>query len=155
VTGEASNKSPLARTGFYDRWMMRQKGLLSAVFIGPEEIELRHPDKITNMLRGLNGVCLAHLITRTAGGQPKSSDNLYAFGPKAGAIASPGACPGCPMAIVLDGMQQLPAPAIDDILDASAVAAIEVYDRAGNTPIGMQFDDTKCGLIAFWTGSRR
>ncbi len=29
VTGEATIKSPLKLTGFYDRWMMRQKGTLS------------------------------------------------------------------------------------------------------------------------------
>jgi len=55
VTGNATTRA-LQLTGFYDRWMMRQKGALSAVFIGPEELEFRHPDKITNVLRGLNGV---------------------------------------------------------------------------------------------------
>src|ERR1017187_10094179 len=56
VSGYSSASTlSLPMKGFYDRWQMRQKGLLSATFIGPEEIEFRHPDKITNMLRGLNG----------------------------------------------------------------------------------------------------
>ena len=38
ITGRKNPSSPFVQ-GFYDRWMMRQKGLLSAVFIGPEELE--------------------------------------------------------------------------------------------------------------------
>jgi protocatechuate 3,4-dioxygenase beta subunit len=147
VTGEASTNSPLARTGFYDRWIMRQKGALSAVFIGPEEIEFRHPNKISNMLSGLNGVCMRHLNTKNSKGEALTSPNLYAF-------SSTGNC-NCPMAIIIDGMQQYPAPAIDDVLDANDVAAIEVYDRGGNMPISLQANDNTCGVIALWTGNRR
>jgi hypothetical protein len=147
VTAAASSNSPLARTGFYDRWMMRQKGALSAVFIGPEEIEFRHPNKISNMLSGLNGVCMRHLNTKNSKGEALTSPNLYAF-------SSTGNC-NCPMAVIIDGMQQYPAPAIDDVLDANDVAAIEVYDRGGNMPISLQANDNTCGVIALWTGNRR
>jgi len=34
------------------------------------------------------------------------------------------------------------------------VMAIEVYERGGNMPISLQVNDTKCGVIALWTGSR-
>jgi len=147
VSGEKTIMSPLVLTGFYDRWMMRQKGLLSAVFISPEELEFRHPDKITNMLYGLNGVQMSRVCMASRG---------------------PGAClpglvatrVGCgPMAIVVDGMQQYPPKGggvdIDMLLMASDVAAIEVYVRGGNMPVNFQFMDTGCGVIAFWTGSRR
>src|ERR1035437_2542379 len=61
ISGYGSSATlSLPMKGFYDRWTMRQKGLLSATFIGPEEIEFRHPNKITNMLSGLNGVRLMH-----------------------------------------------------------------------------------------------
>ena len=68
-------------------------------------------------------------------------------------------CPMCPMAIVIDGQQQYPPASpgvvsIDRLLDANDVAGIEVYARAGNMPVGLQVNDTKCGVIAFWTGSR-
>lgn len=59
VTGEAV-KTQLELTGFYDRWFMRQKGTLSATFIGPEEIEKRHPSNTSDMLYGLNGVTMVH-----------------------------------------------------------------------------------------------
>jgi hypothetical protein len=167
VTGTAAIKS-LQLTGFYDRWMMRQKGALSAVFIGPEEIEFRHPDKITNMLRGLNGVT----FRRSCEGE------LVAFS----------ATNLCPMAVLVDGTQQCPssgckgtatmlgvsgaqsshpncddprglnattAVIIDQFLNAGDVAAIEVYNRGGNVPVSISAWDQACGIIAFWTGSRK
>jgi hypothetical protein len=154
VTGTAEVRS-LKLTGFYDRWLMRQKGTLSAVFIGPEEIEFRHPDKITNMLRGLNGVTLK----RTCDG------DQVAFGING----------LCQMAILVDGNRQCPqigckagggnygcrglnssnSVVIDQILDANDIAAIEVYNRGGNVPVTISASDQSCGIIAFWTGSRK
>ena len=37
-----------------------EKGTLSATFIGPEEIEKRHPSNTSDMLYGLNGVTMVH-----------------------------------------------------------------------------------------------
>lgn len=152
---------------FYTRWEMRQKGLLSASFIGPEEIEFRHPDKITNMLAGLKGIS----FRRT------DQNDLVAYGYNG----------QCQMAILVDGIRQCPgrgckcddcggnavgimsrgaardtarlsemtAVPIDRLLDANSVAAIEVYARGGNMPASLQVTDAACGVIAFWTGSRR
>ena len=146
VTGEAQIKTPLQLTGFYDRWMMRQKGALSAVFVGPEELEFRHPSKITSMLGGLNGVQIRKLEGRGLG----TGDNLVAYSTGSADIMQM-----CPMAVLIDGHQE-PAPVfIDRVLDANAVMAIEVYERGGNMPIGLDANDTACGVIAFWTGSRK
>ena len=155
VTGQMDRSSPFVQ-GFYDRWIMRQKGLLSATFIGPEEIEFRHPNNITNMLSGLNGVRLRAIMGL-------GDSYLVAWSTDA----------GCPMAIVIDGVQHYPqlvpntgpgsrpyVPAIyavyvNQLLDANDVMAIEVYARGGNVPISLQVNDTRCGVIAFWTGSRQ
>ncbi|MGH7655954.1 MAG: hypothetical protein ACREN6_14960 [Gemmatimonadaceae bacterium] len=151
VTGAKDVRSPLVLSGFYDRWIMRQKGLLSAVFISPEELEFRHPDKITGMLNGLNGVQLARAcVVVTAPHRPCETAS----------VAFSAARSDCPMAIVVDGLQQFPDdqhPHIDInmLLNASDVSAIEVYARGGNMPIGFQFQDTGCGVLAFWTGSRK
>jgi hypothetical protein len=167
VTTTSAIKS-LQMTGFYDRWMMRQKGALSAVFIGPEEIESRHPDKITNMLRGLNGV---KFIRSCEGEQVAFSSTNQ-----------------CTMAVLIDGQRQCPssgckggtaggtfsgaqsshpncdsptglnattAVLIDQILSASDVTAIEIYNRGGNVPVSISASDQSCGIIAFWTGSRK
>jgi hypothetical protein len=146
VTGAAAVTSPLVHSGFYARWMMRLKGALSADFIGPEELELRHPDKITNVLRGLDGVMV----------KCDAQNNCYAFSTHSSTLD---VTQSCPMAIMIDGLQQYPTPGslvnIDALLDANDVAAVEVYARAGNMPITLQANDTKCGVIAFWTGSRR
>jgi hypothetical protein len=149
--------------------MQRQKGALSATFIGPEEIERRHPQRTSDLLNGVLGVSL----TRT---------------PKGGVVAK-GIGGTCFMTILLDGNRLCPqqgchafaqasqnapqmtaSPAepgqtggtLDDIavdlnryLDASDVAAIEVYARGGNMPVSLQTSDNACGVIAIWTGSRR
>jgi hypothetical protein len=167
VVGSAPAPSA-ALKGFYDRWLMRQKGTLSAVFIGPEEIEFRHPNKITNMLSGLNGVMLKR-------GNRGSLEAYNSSGT-------------CRMAILLDGTRQCPklgcdvgpppniqcptippmngryppgcdpedqAVFIDELVDANDVTAIEVYARGGNVPVSLSSSDQACGIIALWTGSRK
>lgn len=166
VTAVGTSTLSLPMKAFYDRWMMRQKGLLSAVFIGPEELEFRHPDKITNMLSGLNGVS----FRRTDHNEP------VAFGGNG----------TCQMAVVVDGVRQCPgkgckcdgcgsngmsigprggakpdtlnemsAVVLDRLVDANNVSAIEVYNRGGNMPVSLQVSDAGCGVIAIWTGSRK
>ena len=157
---------------FYDRWAMRQKGLLSATFIGPEELEFRHPARITDVLSGLNGMSFKQTI----------ENQRVAFGYSG----------QCQMAILVDGIRQCPAKGckcstcggnapelshnylqamtnvpdslklsemnavpIDLILAANDVVAIEVYTRGANMPVSLQVSDAACGVIAFWTGSRK
>jgi hypothetical protein len=151
VSGKSETKSPLALTGFYDRWLMRQKGVLSAEFISPEELEFRHPAQITQMLYGRTGVWVSQgCVSPPAGRGGRCITGLVAFS---------AARPGCPMGIVIDGQQQHALKGsyvgLDMLLDASAVAAIEVYARGGNMPINFQFQDSGCGILALWTGSRR
>ncbi len=150
VTGQKNPSSPFVQ-GFYDRWMDRQKGLLSATFIGPEELEFRHPGNITNVLSGLLGVRLVKVCEERNGCLVAMSSNK--------------AC-NVPMAIMVDGMQQtgeniaprdappVYAVLIDRLLVASDVMGIEVYARGGNMPVSLQANDNRCGVIAFWTGSR-
>jgi hypothetical protein len=44
---------------------------------------------------------------------------------------------------------------LDMLLDAGSVAGIEVYSRGGNKPVNFQFQNMACGVLAFWTGSRK
>ena len=170
VTAQATHSAQLQP--FYDRWLMRQKGALSATFIGPEEIEFRHPNKITNMLSGLNGVSWRN----------NSKGDLIAFGYNG----------TCQMAVLVDGIRQCPsagckcaecagnapeitsgtptpstrfkaaneiddqnAVIIDHVVDAANVTAIEVYTRGANMPVSLQVSDAACGVIAIWTGARK
>jgi hypothetical protein len=142
-SGATQTKTSLQLTGFYDRWMERQKGALSGVFIGPEEIEFRHPVRATRMLQGLNGV---RLVCDMVG-------DCAIFSTRPGELLNDGK--GCPMAILLDGNQLNTSDSVDQLLNANDIMAIEVYARGGNTPISLQANDTKCGVVAFWTGSRK
>jgi hypothetical protein len=152
ITANASPISPFVR-GFYDRWAMRQKGLLTATFIGPEELEFRHPDNITNVLRGLLGVRM-----KPVGGLGDLFQVLFSAETDL----------NCPMAVVLDGKQIYPTDLVSKTgpppitvvyinrnIVASQIMGIEVYARGGNMPIELQVNDTRCGVVAFWTGSRK
>lgn len=158
VTGERV-KSSLELTGFYERWEQRQKGTLSATFIGPEEIEKRHPSHTSDLLYGLNGVAMMQ-------GQ-------------GGAMCARGNSGACFMTVMVDGNVLRPSaptmcmmhsslnlskvstpntdvgPDINMYIDANTVAAIEVYSRGGNMPVSLQPTDNACGVIAIWTGGRR
>jgi hypothetical protein len=163
----------LQLTGFYDRWMMRQKGTVSAVFIGPEELESRHPDKITNMLNGLNGVrlqrsCEGAQVAFNGSGQCQmaivvdGTRQCPSGGCKSGGTGStlvPSQNPGlgqrkvsCDSPALLDAVT---AVLIDQILEANDVTAIEIYNRGGNVPSSLSVSDQSCGIIAFWTGARK
>jgi hypothetical protein len=158
VTGQVV-KTQLELVGFYDRWMQRQKGTLSATFIGPEELEKRHPSRTTDMLYGLNGISIV-----------RGSN---------GAMCARGNGGSCFMTVLIDGNVLRPSPPtqcsgpstlhigsrsgpssaagpdINMYIDANEVAAIEVYARGGNMPISLQAADNACGVIAIWTGSRK
>ena len=164
----------LQLTGFYDRWMLRQKGTVTGVFIGPEEIEARHPDKITNMLNGLNGVrlqrsCEGSTVAFNASGQCQmavlvdGTRQCPSGGCKgmdtgmSGGLTAMGGPPGpkklnCDSPLILDAVT---AVLIDQVLEANDVTAIEVYNRGGNVPSSLSVSDQSCGIIAFWTGSRK
>jgi hypothetical protein len=161
----------LELAGFYDRWLEKQKGALSATFIGPEEIEKRHPSRTTDLLAGLNGVSFTHmpdgsLVARGNGGQCFMTVLLdgQRLCPDKGCNSMNEQNAGFPIGPPqpvrsqsdLAAAQALP-PTVDinRYIDASAVAAIEVYARGGNMPISLQADDSACGVIAIWTGARK
>jgi hypothetical protein len=164
VTAAKESRDP-ALAGFYDRWLMRQKGALSATFIGPEEIEFRHPARPSDLLEGVNGVRLLR------------TDR--------GSVIARGNGGTCFMSVMLDGRQLCPAAGchvsdnanapqigrgmappsnqkLDDVtvnlnqyVDANDIVAVEVYARGANMPISLQALDAACGVIAIWTGARK
>jgi hypothetical protein len=151
VTSKKSATS-LELSGFYKRWLDAQKGVTSAVFIGPEEIEKRNTTRVSILLTGVSGVTL----TRT---------------PNGSSVVTSGSGT-CPMAIVVDGRQVCPnggclqndpmktgiteqsAVMIDQVIDIESVAGVEVYKRGGNMPSAFHVDGD-CGVVALWTGSRK
>ncbi|MFI5231392.1 MAG: hypothetical protein ACHQSE_02650 [Gemmatimonadales bacterium] len=151
ITSKKSQTS-LERNGFYERWLDMQKGVTSAIFIGPEELDKRNSSRVSTLLSGVNGVTM----TRTNNG------NM---------VATTGGGGACPMAVVVDGRQVCPLAGcnfadysrgltdknvvlIDQVVDINSVAGIEIYKRGGNMPSAFHVDG-ECGAIALWTGSRR
>jgi hypothetical protein len=53
------------------------------------------------------------------------------------------------------GQPPLKVVYINRVIEAAQIMGVEVYARGGNMPIGLQVNDTRCGIIAFWTGSRK
>jgi len=153
VTGRAM-ASHLELTGFYDRWLQRQKGSLSATFIGPEEIERRSPARTSDLLAGLNGVSLI---------QGKHGEWCVA------AYGTGGLCfmtilvdgnvlrptfRKCNLGALMGGAGALEGPDINEVLDPADLAGVEIYARGANMPVKLQGVDNACGVMAIWTGSR-
>jgi hypothetical protein len=152
VTDRAN--TPLGRSGFYDRVQRVQAGAYSARMITPEELEMRNPVKLTQMLQGENAVRIQRL--------------------DAGRSVITGRGGQCAFSILLDGqrvtgtLEELienkvnPPPissltGIDDLIQANSMAAIEIYSSAASIPVELQrsLGGGSCGLIAIWTGRRR
>ncbi len=152
VTDRAN--TPLGRSGFYDRVQRVQAGAYSARMITPEELELRNPVMLTQMLQGENAV------------------RIQRYGMNQSIITGRGG--QCAFSIVRDGMRVTgtleellenrvnPPPAsslvsVDQLIPANGVAAIEIYSSAASIPVELQRSagGATCGLIAIWTGRRR
>jgi hypothetical protein len=144
-------KSSLERNGFYRRWLDGQKGVTSAAFIGPEEIEKRNESRVSIILGSINGI----RITRTNNGNNVVVSGAASCG-MAVIIDGRQVCPnaGCRMQDVSGGMTDMNSVLIDQVIDLSSVAGIEVYRRGGNMPSDFHVDG-ECGAVALWTGSRR
>lgn len=146
--------TPLGRSGFYDRVQRVQRGAYSARMITPEELEMRNPIKLTQMLQGENLV------------------KVQRYDMNRSLLTGRGGM--CGMTILLDGMrvsgtlEELlenrvnPPPvssliSIDDMVTAPSLAAIEIYGSVGSVPAELQRSagNIQCGLVALWTGRRR
>ena len=156
VTIAARRDTPLARTGFYDRADRIQKGAYAARVITPEELEIRNPARLSQML---SGDVYVKVTPSGTGRSVLLGRGMY-----------------CAMTILLDGQRLLgtyeeafgnpnPPPrsslsAVDDVVNIQSVAAIEIYGSVAAVPVELQRAaggrlSQGCGLIAIWTGSRR
>ncbi|MBW7932414.1 MAG: hypothetical protein H3C62_02130 [Gemmatimonadaceae bacterium] len=162
VTGQGW-PSPLEKTGFYDRVYRAQRGAFNAEFITPEELDARQGAHTTDLFFGRRFVNPVRTGT--------SSSQTYLLGRG-----------GCKMSVFIDGMLQRPEVprgttgcgrgclesanneraivALDDIIDASAIAAVEIFPSAANAPAELipltgSAQKGACGIVAIWTGGRR
>lgn len=135
----------LSVTGFYDRMNQSVNGALVGEFILPEEIEMRKPNRATQLFEGRRGI------------QVRRFGNCYDV-TTCYRITGSG---GCAATVYLDGrrLNRLDqgaasinsAPSIDDLLNPSAVSAIEIYPRGGSAPPQFQSLAGTCAIVAIWT----
>ncbi len=164
----ASTNEILERRGFYDRMERARLGAYTSRFIGPEELDLRNPGRISTVLGDAPFVKLKMDRGRTM---------------------VLGRSMNCQVAVLLDGhrvsgmieeyftddgraeidrlsrthrgqavdMFLKARMSIDELVTANSIAAIEMYASLAAAPPELQRNaqPEACGLIALWTGARR
>jgi hypothetical protein len=131
--------------GMYERMLESQKGALVADFILPEEIEIRNPQRVSQLLEARRGI---HV--RRMGSCNVIAQCYYVFGTN-----------GCPATVFLDGqrLNRLAAasndigatPAVDELIPVSSVAGVEVYPRGALAPAKYQALGGTCAIVLIWT----
>lgn len=131
--------------GFYDRMLDHQRGALVGVFILPEEIEMRNPQRVSQLLEARQGV----RVLRTG------ACNIIATCYRVMGTA------GCAATVFLDGQRlnslaessgnPSSAPAVDELIPVSSVSAVEVYPRGALAPPKYQALGGTCAIVLIWT----
>jgi hypothetical protein len=132
--------------GFYGRMLESQRGALVGDFVTPEEIEMRNPQRVTQLLDQKRGI----RVTRVG--------NCYVVTQCFRVIGSG----GCVATVYLDGQRlnrladasgssATAAPAIDELIPATGVAGIEIYARGALAPPQFQALSGTCAIVAIWT----
>jgi hypothetical protein len=131
--------------GFYARALESHKGALVGEFVTPEEIEMRNPQRVTQLLDQRRGVT----VRRTGSCQVIATCyRVYGQG-------------GCAATVYLDGQRLNSlsmaaadgqgAPAIDELIPVTGVSGIEVYPRGSSAPPKYQALGGTCAIVVIWT----
>ena len=138
--------------GFYERMLEHQRGalvgvfiLLVGVFILPEEIEMRNPQRVSQLLEARQGVQV-----RRFGGCNIIATCYRVMGQG-----------GCAATVFLDGQRlnslasasgnASAAPPVDELIPVSSVSAVEVYPRGALAPPKYQSLGGTCAIVLKWT----
>lgn len=163
VTVTNDSRDILARTGFYERAAMVQRGAVTGDFITPEMIDARESGRVADFIRGSRYVRIPTFTNRNKG--------LYGRN-------------NCLMNVILDGKREIsletfesvykppegqsgPGIAIDrskvgggwnidDLVAGNNVVAVEIYPSSASAPVAISslVGSDRCGIIAIWTGRR-
>ena len=138
----------LETRGFYGRMLDRARGALVGEFITPEEIEMRNPQRPTQLLEQRPGISIRRL------------GNCQVI-VKCWAVLGTG---GCIATVYLDGQRLNPlgaatnerpnwenTPAIDELIPVSGISAVEVYPRGASAPPKYQGLSGTCAVVLIWT----
>jgi hypothetical protein len=126
--------------GFYGRMLEKERGALVGEFVTPEEIEMRNPQRVTQLLEQRRG-----LTVRKADSCQVITTCWRVFGTGA-----------CAATVYLDGsrLNRLnggETPAIDELIPVTSVSGIEVYPRGSSAPPKYQPLAGTCAIVLIWT----
>jgi carboxypeptidase family protein/TonB-dependent receptor-like protein len=152
ITIAAERSQSLAIHGFYERMNDVERGINYGYFITPEDIEQRKGSRPSDLMTGIPGVRVRQVKT----GDPrffKPSDR------KGWEVQGPDFCR---MEVYIDGVrlvnlgttkQNLPDSHLflDDIVNLTSIAGIEVYPRSVTAPPKYQSLNGLCGVVLIWT----
>jgi hypothetical protein len=130
----------LENRGFYSRMLESQRGALVGDYVTPEEIEMRSPQRTTQLLDQKRGIRVKRF------GNCYIVDECYrVFGPG-----------DCVATVYLDGrrlnnLANMSVPVIDQLVQVTAVAGIEVYPRGSSAPPQFQALSGTCSIVVIWT----
>ncbi len=158
----ASHSDRLLRTGLYERIRDVENGLIVGTFVTAEEIEMRKPIKITQMLDKAPGVTVYNGVPMASANNCPMTTYLDGsridFGGSAGggmAEGAPGAIHSMMTAMTRSGQGTGRVNEYRDtmngMINPNEVAAIEIYPLPGSVPAMYQHLNGTCGVIAIWT----
>lgn len=135
----------LEMRGFYERMAESQRGALVGEFVTPEEIEMRNPQRVTQLLEQRRGISV-----RRMGNCQVITSCYFVMGTG-----------GCAATVYMDGtrLNRLSdaaasasgAPAIDELIPVTGVSGIEVYPRGSSAPAKYQALAGTCAIVVIWT----
>lgn len=151
--------SALVKAGFYERMVDRSKGLNNGTFIGPEEIEARHPSSVLNLLNGAapsvslmgkkvmgqGGACQMDVyVNRHRVDAADSQVGTHSLGADQLSFRKIGERK------LQERSMHEPSP-IEETAPASEVIGVEIYPRAVMAPPEFQRLAGSCGVVVIWT----
>jgi len=135
----------LEMRGFYSRMLDKELGALVGDFVTPEEIEMRNPQRVTQLLEQVRGIqvrrmgsCFVIVQCYRVMGQGGCAATVYLDNQRLNPLAAAAADPTS-------------APPIDELIPVSGVSAIEVYPRGSSAPPRFQSLAGTCAIVVIWT----
>jgi hypothetical protein len=135
----------LETRGFYSRMLDQERGALVGEFVMPEEIEMRNPQRVTQLLEQRRGIqvrradrCQVIATCFRVYGQGGCAATVFLDGQRLNSLASAASDANS-------------APAIDELIPVSGVSAIEVYPRGSSAPPRYQSLAGTCAIVLIWT----
>ena len=133
----------LENRGFYQRQRDSEKGINTAWFITAEDIERRRPSYLTHILSDIHGLRMI----------PKSGCGVRS------SCLVPVGSGNCRAMVYINGARVtslIPRIAggeetIDELINPSSVAGMEVYTWASHAPAEFQLTGGNCAVILIWT----